>query len=163
MKSKKIQGEVLKNSQVTEYKFKGIKQVKVRKAAFISSLMIALYNIKFACKQVGIGRRTYYKWRAQDPEFLRACEEIDEGIKDDAEYYLQQAISAKDTKALMFYLKTKGRDRGYIEKKETEMSGSMETSSLMPGKIIIMTPNEKDVETEKSVCDDKKEDKKVSK
>lgn len=124
-----------------EYKFSGLKATRIKKSAFIEQLIESLYNIKFACSQVGVDRRTYNRWKTEDPEFERACYEINEGIKDEAEVMLQQKITEKDTASLIFFLKTKCKDRGYVERRENLIEGKLETTPLIPGTIIIEAPN----------------------
>ena len=131
-----------------QYKFSGPKGTRVRKAAFIEALTTALYNINFACKQADIQRRTYYAWKEADPEFDRACFEIDEKIKDEAETVLQQKITEKDTASTIFFLKTKCKDRGYVERTERVHEGKIETTPLLPGTIVIQTPDDQKKEGE---------------
>ncbi len=133
-----------------EYNFSGMKPTRIRKAAFIEQLIESLYNIKFACRQVGVDRRTYTRWKTNDSEFERACEEINEGIKDEAEVMLQQKITEKDTASLIFFLKTKCKDRGYIERRENVIEGKLESTQLIPGIIVIEKPDDEE-ETQKGL------------
>jgi len=71
------------------------------------------------CLMVGMSRQTYYRWREEDPEFKAACDEIGETVIDFAENSLHKLIKDENPAAVMFYLKTKGRKRGYVEKVET--------------------------------------------
>ena len=73
---------------------------------------------------MGMHRRSFYRWRDKDPEFDRACEEITEEILDEAEVLLQKKMRENDTTSLIFFLKTKGKNRGYVEKKELEHTGN---------------------------------------
>lgn len=145
---KKIKKEIEKIIK-EEYKFTGRKVKRMKKASFVEVLTTALYNINYACKQVGIQRRTYYRWLEDDSEFKRACNEIDESIKDEVETFLQKKIQEGDTASTIFYLKTKAKDRGYVERRESVHSGELKTN-LIPNTIIIQAPNEKKekVETE---------------
>lgn len=67
-------------------------------------------------RNTGINRSTYYKWRKEDPEFATAADEVQEAQIDFVESKLMGLINAGDTTATIFYLKTKGKKRGYSEK-----------------------------------------------
>lgn len=87
-----------------------------------------------ACKSIGLARSTYYSWIENDPEFKTAVEEIQETAIDFVESKLMEKISGvevldkmKDGEAItytlppsdtaiIFFLKTKGRKRGYNER-----------------------------------------------
>lgn len=69
-----------------------------------------------ACEAIGISRSKYYKWMQDDADFAAKVEEIKEAQIDFVESKLISAIDANDTTAIIFYLKTKGKKRGYTEK-----------------------------------------------
>lgn len=71
-----------------------------------------------ACKQLGIGRTTYYDWYNNDPEFKKAVDELQGVALDMAESQLHKQILGGNTSATIFYLKTKGKNRGYVERHE---------------------------------------------
>lgn len=54
----------------------------------------------------------------EDPEFKAAVEEVQEYTVDVAESELHKLIKAGETTAIIFYLKTKGKKRGYVERQE---------------------------------------------
>lgn len=53
-----------------------------------------------------------------DPELETMVEELSESFKDEAENMLYKHIREGNVVACIFYLKTKGRDRGYSERIE---------------------------------------------
>jgi ACT domain-containing protein len=65
--------------------------------------------IEAACKQVGLPRATYYRWRQNDPDFARECDEAIEQsaalINDLAESQLINAIKQQNLSAITFWLK----------------------------------------------------------
>jgi hypothetical protein len=65
--------------------------------------------VEIACKQAGIPRSTYYRWRKSDNNFANMCDEtIDESagrISDLAESQLINAIKESNMTAIMFWLK----------------------------------------------------------
>jgi len=80
-------------------------------------------NISQTCKAVIIGRRTYYDWLKNDKKFTQDVDDINEGLIDWGESLLKGQMKKGDTTAIIFYLKTKGRERGYVERREFEHSG----------------------------------------
>lgn len=77
-------------------------------------------NVQKSADAVGIGRRTHYDWMESDVNYKNAVEDIAESCLDNAEDVLQTAIRNGDMTATIFYLKTKGKKRGYSEKIEYE-------------------------------------------
>ena len=92
----------------------------IKKRTFLAKMRATLGNITASCKEAEIDRKTYYNWLEADPDFKQAVEDINEESVDFAESSLKQQIKDGDTTATIFYLKTKGKKRGYVEKTETE-------------------------------------------
>lgn len=65
-----------------------------------------------------ISRVTYYNYFKDDPVFRQKAEDIQELQIDVAEAALLKKIKKEDTTAIIFYLKTKGKSRGYSERFE---------------------------------------------
>jgi len=101
-------------------------RVRKQKELFHDALGNSLGNITLACRAVGISRRTYYNWCKEDKEFEKDCEEVEEKNLDFAESQLLKHIKADNITALIFYLKTKGKKRGYVERIETDELGNRE-------------------------------------
>ena len=78
-------------------------------------------NVSVTCEAANIGRRTFYYWRENDKDFDAACKEIEDALVDFAESMLMEKINDKDLTAIIFYLKTKGKDRGYVERSEQDI------------------------------------------
>ena len=73
-------------------------------------------NISAACKEVGINRSTYYDWIEKDPDFVQRVQEVEESVIDAVEQKLQELIQKENNvTATIFFLKTKGKKRGYTE------------------------------------------------
>ena len=87
-----------------------------KKQIFVKNLKAAGGIICIACSNTGINRSTYYRWREADEEFREQVDEVMEEQIDFVESKLLTAIKSGDTTAIIFYLKTKGRNRGYSEK-----------------------------------------------
>ncbi len=71
-----------------------------------------------ACTKAGIDRSTYYRWRKEDDEFKKKCDTASQLVGDFVEGRLLKLISEDNPAAVIFYCKTKLRDRGYAEYKE---------------------------------------------
>jgi len=90
------------------------------KKALIEAMQASMGIVSSACKKVGVSRTTYYEYCKQDPEFKKAVEETAEMALDFAETSLMKQIKNENTAATIFYLKTKGKQRGYIERQEID-------------------------------------------
>jgi len=73
-----------------------------------------------ACKAVGISRETHYRWMREDDDYKEAVESLDNLAIDFAETHLHKQIKNGTPASTIFYLKTKGKKRGYVEKQEME-------------------------------------------
>lgn len=91
-----------------------------KKETYIKHLHEAFGNVSKACKAVGLSRTTIYRWMQEDEEFKDAVENINEYIVDTVENHLFDQIKEGSTAATIFYLKTKGKHRGYVEKTEVD-------------------------------------------
>ena len=79
-------------------------------------------NITATCSALGISRKTFYEWRAKKKKLAEALEEKEESIIDYAESKLVEHIQNDDIQALIFFLRTKGKKRGYVEKTESDVN-----------------------------------------
>ena len=98
------------------------------KKAMIEALEKSLGVVTTACKQVGIGRTTFYGWLQEDNEFAKEVDDIQNIALDFAESQLHRQIGDGNTTATIFYLKTKGKKRGYIERQEITGADGMPTN-----------------------------------
>lgn len=90
---------------------------KTTKKDFLEAYELSLANISTACKRMGISRQTYYNW-LEDSDFSEQVTNIQEGLLDFAESMLLKKIKEGGTTELIFFLKTKGKKRGYVERQE---------------------------------------------
>jgi hypothetical protein len=98
-------------------------KIQQHKKALLEALSKSLGVVTTACQMVNIDRSTFYKYVNEDPDFKAAVGDIDNEALDFAESKLHDQIRKGDTTAIIFYLKTKGKGRGYIEKTQVENSG----------------------------------------
>lgn len=97
------------------------KKVEDKKALFLKAFAQSRGIIAPACRAIKLTRPTYYNWMDSDPSFAEEVEAIRQEQIDNVESALLTKIDEGDTTATIFYLKTKGRDRGYSER--TELTG----------------------------------------
>lgn len=93
----------------------------IHKKAMIEALEKSLGVVTTACKQVGIARKTHYEWLKEDEEYRKAVEDVADVALDFAESQLHKQIQNGEVSSTIFYLKTKGKKRGYIEKTEQDL------------------------------------------
>lgn len=75
-------------------------------------------NVSVTCKQLNIGRKTFYLWYNTNEEFKEQIEDARESLIDFAETKLQQNIMNGQEASIFFFLKTIGKKRGYVERQE---------------------------------------------
>jgi hypothetical protein len=120
-------------------------QLAQQKRTLLDALRQSLGVVETACKAAGIPRRTHYNWLKKDAKYAAEVAEIDDVAIDFGEsqlYKLMRGYTLPDTKvflnsdtkqpivvpitkhigtdasAVIFFLKTKGKKRGYIERSE---------------------------------------------
>lgn len=72
--------------------------------------------------RLNVQRKTVYEWLVKHPEMKEYIEQETEKILDMAEISLFSQVKDKDLGATKYLLSTKGKNRGYIEKQEKELS-----------------------------------------
>jgi hypothetical protein len=118
-----------------------IKQQKstLKKNAMLQALEKTMGVVTSACQIVGIDRTTHYLWMNNDEDYKAKVESLNDLALDFAESQLFELIKgahrevstpdgevirvqdAPNTSATIFYLKTRGKKRGYVER--TELAG----------------------------------------
>ena len=76
-----------------------------------------------AARYLGCGRRTIQRYMKEYPEIAEAIEDANEEVNDIAELKLFDAIKRGEAWAICFRLKTKARNRGYVERGEVSGPG----------------------------------------
>lgn len=90
------------------------------KDAFIAALRRCMGIVSTASKEVGVSRVTHYQWLKDDPEYKARVEEIAEEVIDFAESAMYKQIAEGNAKMIEFFMKTRGRKRGYEERQTIE-------------------------------------------
>jgi isopentenyldiphosphate isomerase len=97
-------------------------QTQTHKKAMITALEQSLGIVTTACKSVGITRDTHYRWIIEDEDYKAAVDSIQDITLDFAESQLHKQIKDGEVTSTIFYLKTKGKKRGYVERVEQDVS-----------------------------------------
>ena len=97
-------------------------QTEQRKKAMLEALELSLGIVSTASKKANVGRTQHYEWLKEDPAYKAAVEAIQESVIDFAESHLHALIKDKNPAATIFFLKTKGKNRGYVERQEIEVN-----------------------------------------
>ena len=100
------------------------------KKALSEALEKSLGIVTTACKQVGIGRTTFYDYLKKDKKFADEVKDIENIALDFAESQLHKQIQEGNTSATIFYLKTKGKSRNYVERQEIQHNGTVESTLI---------------------------------
>ena len=94
----------------------------IPKKAMLEALEKSLGVVTSACKAVDISRETHYRWMREDEDYKAAVEGLSDVAIDFAESQLHKQIKEGSAAATIFYLKTKGKKRGYVERQEVEVA-----------------------------------------
>lgn len=93
-------------------------KTKANKEKLLEALGACRGVILRACNKAGVGRKTYYNWMETDEAFRSEVALIQDEQIDFVEGNLLNLIESGDTTATIFYLKTRGKHRGYSERIE---------------------------------------------
>lgn len=85
----------------------------------LTALTTSIGIVSTATKKVGINRKTHYEWMNKDPAYKQAVDDISEDAIDLTESKLYSLIKKENPTAIIFHLKTKAKNRGYVERTET--------------------------------------------
>jgi hypothetical protein len=90
---------------------------KPERSVIEKAIVKAFGNLSAASKSLGVDRVSLYKWIEQDG-LEQAVIEGRNSRLDFVEGKLDQKIDSGDTTAIIFFLKTQGKSRGYVERQE---------------------------------------------
>lgn len=85
------------------------------------------YSISAACKAEHIGRRSYYDWRKDDPEFAAMADTaIEEGTDHLEDVARKRAVAPKDgSDTLLIFLLKARRPNTYRERADVNVTGNV--------------------------------------
>ena len=85
------------------------------KELLLQALERSLGLVTPACKEVGISRNQFYVYYNTDPDFKKSVDDINEILTDFVENQLFKKIKDGDTQSILFFMKYKGKKRGYTD------------------------------------------------
>jgi len=106
------------------------------KKKVLDALEKSLGIVTTACKIAEVSRTQFYQWLKDDEDFAGKVQEVENVTLDFVESQLHKQIKEGQTSATIFYLKTKGKKRGFIERQEidhTTQGDKINIISLGPG------------------------------
>lgn len=106
-------------------RYRTAKDREAAMADFLAAYEKSLGVLKPACDMTGMCRKTIWEWRKKYPEFDAACHECEETAVDFVETKLYKLINDGAEASTIFYLKTKGRKRGYAERQELDVNAEV--------------------------------------
>lgn len=80
-------------------------------------------NIAAIARKLGVSRGTIYNRMAESQTLTASMEDARESMIDNAESMLYKQIADGNTTAIIFFLKTQGKRRGYVERVENREVG----------------------------------------
>lgn len=108
------------------------------KNQLLEALKKSLGVVSAACQMCNVERSTFYNYMERDPEFKKQVEDLENYCMDFVETQFLKNIQQGNTAEILFYLKTKGRKRGYSERTEIDMTSKGESiKQETPYQIII--------------------------
>ena len=93
---------------------------------FLKFYVANMGNVKQTCEAMNMSRQTYYKWFNTNDTFKMEAEAVFEGLLDTAESQLHMNIMEGKEASIFFFLKTRGKARGYIERVEQEIKATVD-------------------------------------
>tara|TARA_R100001440_G_scaffold75638_2_gene103383 strand:- start:281 stop:634 length:354 start_codon:yes stop_codon:yes gene_type:complete len=97
-------------------------------------LLVALKKhlgiVSSACNEVKISRTAYYEYYNNDKDFRNQVDDLQNVALDFVESKLFEQIQNDNSTSTIFYLKTKGKKRGFIEQNIIEHKGGIESKLI---------------------------------
>ena len=100
-------------------------ELDIQKKAMIEALEKSLGIVTTACMSVGISRQTHYNWLSSDIDYKLAVDDLQNVALDFAESKLHKQIEKGNPISTIFFLKCKGKRRGYIEEQDINIKGNV--------------------------------------
>ncbi len=91
----------------------------------LQALKKSLGNVSGACEKANIERSAHYRWMEDDEGYKRDVDDLENIALDYVESKLFNSISNGSDTAIIFFLKTKGKKRGYVERHEINLTGDI--------------------------------------
>ena len=99
-----------------------INKIQQNKKLLLKALQKSMGIVSKACEIAKLDRGTFYNYYNDDEQFKHDVDNMQEYVLDFAESKLLENIKDKKETSIIFYLKTKGRKRGYVEKQDVDIT-----------------------------------------
>lgn len=99
------------------------KRLKLTKKMVKDALVKTRGNVALSAQSLGTSRQTVYSYMERYPDLKGIRDDAVEYITDIAEGHLETMVMKKDQRAIEFWLRTRGRGRGYMTSGQMTVSG----------------------------------------
>tara|TARA_R110001632_G_scaffold164371_3_gene282801 strand:+ start:1767 stop:2102 length:336 start_codon:yes stop_codon:yes gene_type:complete len=103
-----------------------VRDTQDSKKKMLEELEYNLGIVSTSCLSADVSRATHYRWLQEDSEYKAYVRDIQEIAIDFVENKLYDKIKENDTACIIFYLKTKAKHRGYVERQQVEVTDTKE-------------------------------------
>lgn len=103
-----------------------VRDTKDSKKKMLEALEYNLGIVSTSCASADVSRATHYRWLKEDQDYKAYVQDIQETAIDFVESQLYEKIKDKDTASIIFYLKSKAKHRGYVERQQIEVGETKE-------------------------------------
>ena len=100
-----------------------------------------------AIQSVKMHRSTFYNWMKEDEDFKQEVDDIRESALDFVESKMFERIENGSDTMIIFFLKTQGKKRGYIERTQLDVHNTAPDFSGLTTDDIINLLNENDTKS----------------
>ena len=90
----------------------------MRKKDVVEAIQQYRGNISAMARAFQVSRQAIYDYISNKPDLKQMIQDERESMLDDAESEIYKQIRKGNTTALIFFLKTQGKQRGYVERNE---------------------------------------------
>ena len=99
-----------------------IDQRAARKRDFIQAYKASTFNVSAACRAAGLNRKTFYKWKNSDPNFLQDLTDAEYELKDYLKTKLLNLVEKNNLIATIFACKSLAGMQDQPTKQQLEIS-----------------------------------------
>lgn len=140
-------GENWHNQGMADHPVMSASEAASKKKAVLEAITSGeCFTLSDACEKTGVSHFMAWKWQKYDPDFAAAWEEAKESSKerllDACELMLRQNVLKGDNTAMIFYMKTIGRLRGYQERVQVDTTVKHEIDITEAAKRIAFAMNQ---------------------
>lgn len=113
-------------------------------------LLESFGNVSITCKKLGISQETFCQWAKNNDEILTAQYFASEAALDFVESKLMSQIAEGNATCIIFYLKTRGKRRGYTQELNLNVGsenpfGNSYTMQIADHGDVVMHSDDKDI------------------